>query len=262
MHRKITESGRPVRANRILAACSKMFSLSLLPLPGEDSPWRDAAAGNPCKGIKKNRETPRDRFFSPAELAAIADALDAYPGKDSADCVRLIMATGCRPVEAMKARWEQFSAEPGFWIKPGADTKQRRPHKVPLAPPALELIERRRQSIDPADDWVFSARVGEPLKTLEHVWRFVRERAKLGKTARVYDLRHSFASVGAGGGLSLQIIGKLLGHTQVRTTQRYAHLADSALQDAANRIGSVIAGATAGKPVKEPIPLKRRRGRP
>jgi integrase len=247
MHRKITESGRPVRANRILATCSKAFALSLLPLPGEDLPWRDAAAGNPAKGIKKNPETPRDRFFSPAELAAIADALDAYPGQAAADCVKLIMLTGCRPHEAMRATWQQFSEEPGFWVRPATQTKQRKTAKTPLAPVALELIERRRKSADPADEWVFSARVDQPLATLEHVWKFVRKRARLGKTARTYDLRHSFASVGAGGGLSLQIIGKLLGHTQVRTTQRYAHLADSALQDAANRIGSVIAGATAGK---------------
>jgi integrase len=64
--------------------------------------------------------------------------------------------------------------------------------------------------------------------------------------ARAYDLRHTFASIGAGGGLSLQIIGRLLGHTQSRTTQRYAHLADDPLREAATKIGGVIAGA--GKP--------------
>ena len=61
--------------------------------------------------------------------------------------------------------------------------------------------------------------------------------------ARIYDLRHSFASIGAGGGLSLQIIGRLLGHSQMRTTQRYAHLADDPLREAAAKITAVIAGA-------------------
>jgi site-specific recombinase XerD len=64
--------------------------------------------------------------------------------------------------------------------------------------------------------------------------------------ARIYDLRHTFASVGAGGGLTLQIIGRLLGHTQTRTTQRYAHLADDPLREAAAKIGAVIAGAGKG----------------
>src|SRR5262249_22830836 len=142
LHRRITESGRPVRANRIRGVCSKMFALSLVPLPGEDAPWRNAAAGNPAKGIKKNPEHPREHFYSPAELAAIADALDQYPGQTAVDCVRLVMLTGCRPGEAMHARWEQFSAEPGFWVRPGPATKQRRVHKAPLAPAAIELIER------------------------------------------------------------------------------------------------------------------------
>ena len=55
MHRRITDSGRPVRANRILAVCSKMFSLALVPRTGETLPWRNAAQGNPCKGVQKNR---------------------------------------------------------------------------------------------------------------------------------------------------------------------------------------------------------------
>ena len=263
MHRKITESGRPVRANRILGVASKAFTLSLRPLAGEDKPWRDAAAGNPCKGVARNREEGRSRFFSQAELAAIADALDAYPAQTPADCIRLIMLTGCRPNEALRATWLEFDEAPGVWSKPSAHTKQRKTHTVPLAPAALSLIERRRQERDKAarkggkpSEWVFPGAVpGEPLAALWHVWHFVRDRAGLGKDAYVYTLRHSFASVGAGGGLSLPIIGRLLGHTQQRTTQRYAHLGDDPLREAAERIGAVISGA--GKPGAKVIPARR-----
>jgi integrase len=246
MHRKISESigrtgPRRVRANRILAIASKLFSLSLVPQAGENKPWRNATMGNPCKGVPRNHEEARERFFSEAELAKISDALADYPGV-AADCVRMIMLSGCRPSEAMHARWAEFEAEPGYWIKPSAHTKQRKMHKVPLTAPALELIERlkrRRKS-----EWVFPGDIqGEPLVALWHVWHFVRRRAGLGKDARVYDLRHTFASVGAAGGLSLPIIGKLLGHTQARTTQRYAHLADDPLREAAKKIGTVISGA-------------------
>jgi integrase len=258
MHADITASGRPVRANRILAVASKMFSLSLTSMAGENRPWRNAAEGNPCKGVSRNREEAKERFYSQAELAAISDALAVYPGQTSADCVRLIMLTGARPGEAMQTKWEEMDAEPGYWIKPSAHTKQRRPHKLPLAPPAIELVERLRNERRKGAVWVFPGpEPGKPLVALWHVWHFVRDRAGLGKDARLYDLRHSFASVGAGGGLSLPIIGRLLGHTQSRTTERYAHLANDVLREAAARIGGAIAGA--GGPSKNVVPIERRR---
>jgi integrase len=294
MHRHITQSGRPVRANRILATASNMFSLCLKPLAGETKPWRDQAQGNPCKGVKRNLETAKERFLSTAELAALSDALNASDAPGSAaDCIRLIMLTGCRPDEAMNARWEQFDAEPGFWVKPSSHTKQRKVHKAPLNPAALELLTKLRVKRDlgkSKSPWVFPGqnRPSAPLKQIWSVWYRARElatvslwaasdkpevagiitnlRAKLSRNptitechaeaalrdvtlpvglldARPYDLRHTFASVGAGGGLSLAIIGKLLGHTQARTTQRYTHLADDPLREATAKIGSVIAGA-------------------
>jgi integrase len=241
MHRRITESGRPVRANRILAVCSKMFSLSLVPKAGETLPWRNACLGNPCKGIERNQEEAKERFFSQSELTAISNALARYRG-GAADCVRVIMLTGCRPVEAMKAQWEEFDREPGYWVKPSAHVKQRKVHKLPLSPAAIELIDRLRKKR--RGKWVFpGVTPGEPLAVLWRVWDFVRRQTGLGKDARLYDLRHTFASVGAGGGLSLPIIGRLLGHTQPRTTQRYAHLADDPLREAAEKITTVITGA-------------------
>ena len=251
MHRRITESGRLVRANRILAICSKMFSLALVPKAGETLPWRNAAQGNPCKGVSKNYEEAKERFFSQSELTAISDALARYRG-DAADCVRLIMLTGARPIEAMKASWEEFDKEPGYWVKPTAHTKQRKVHKLPLSPAATELVDRLRKKRK--GKWVFPGDVpGAHLTVLSRVWTFVRKQTGLGKDARLYDLRHTFASVGAGGGLSLPIIGRLLGHTQPRTTQRYAHLADDPLREAAEKITTVITGKGKGAAV---VPLR------
>jgi integrase len=257
MHRRITESGRPVRANRILAIASKAFSLSLVPLEGETLPWRNAVQGNPCKGIEKNREEARDRYFSKDELDRIADALTTYPGV-AADCMRLIMLTGCRPGEALQAKWSEF-AEAGYWVKPSHHTKQRREHRLPLSPPAIELISKLRNKR--RGEHVFPGDIkGEHLKTLNHVWQHVREHAQLakdkqGRDARPYDLRHTFASVAVGGGLNLPIIGKLLGHTQARTTQRYAHIADDPLREAANKIGAAIAGTKSA----DVVPLRGQR---
>jgi integrase len=294
LHRNITDHGRAVRANRVLAVASKMFSLTLKRREGEDAPWRNQAQGNPCKGVARNPEEGHERFFSPAELAAISDALAAYGQTPAADCIRLVMLTGCRPGEAIHATWDQFDAEPGFWVKPSAHTKQRKVHRVPLAAAAAELLERIRVQREKTprraqSSFVFPGQAhGEPLKQLRSTWEDVTEKASLAlwrdakdervaavvadlerslsrapsinevsalaqkaglrlppapHDARIYDLRHTFASVGAGGGLSLQIIGRLLGHTQTRTTQRYARLADDPLREAAARITAAIAGA-------------------
>ena len=301
LHRRITESGRPVRANRVLACLSKMFSLSLLPMEGETKPWRDASQGNPCKGVARNQETAKERFFSAAELSALGDALSAHQTPAS-NCVAFMMLTGCRPGEARSATWGQLDAEAGYWTKAASHTKQRKTHKVPLGPPALELIERLRAERTEDSRFVFAGQVrGQPLKHLHYAWRRIADAAtvtliadspdpKIAKLvadlekglgrrpllaevreiaaqrklklpvglsdARPYDLRHSFASVGAGGGLSLLVVGKLLGHSQTRTTQRYSHLADDALKEAATRITTQIAGA--GKPSAEVVPLVKR----
>ncbi len=242
LHRKITEKGKRVRANRVLAVASSMFALSLKPMAGETKPWRDAAMGNPCKGIKRNREEGRERFFSAAELAEIGDALSEIGDTPGADFFRLMMLTGCRPVEVMRATWEQFDVEPGFWVKPASTTKQRSVHRAPLSPPALELIEKLRAQKRDSDERVLQFR-GNIQAELKKTWKAVRAHAKLKKGDRPYDLRHSFASVGVGGGLSLPIIGKLLGHSNPKITARYAHLGDDPLKEAATKIGAAIAGA-------------------
>jgi integrase len=248
LHRAITESGHPVLANRTVACASRMFSLSLKPMAGEDKPWRDQAQGNPCKGIERNPEQAKERFLSPAEIAAVVEALDVYGRTSAADCIRLILLTGSRPGEAMLATWSQFDAQPGFWIKPSSHTKQRKEHRLPLSAPALQLIAdiRARRGEVAADDYVFPGqRPGQPLQQLRTCWDAVCEHAEL-TDVRIYDLRHTFAATGAGGGLSLPLIGRLLGHTQHRTTMRYAHLADDPLRDAADKIASAITAAGKG----------------
>jgi integrase len=316
LHHVITESGRRVLANRIVSCARKMFALALKPMPGEAKAWRDPALGNPCRGIEHNPEDGRERFLSTAELTAVSDALAdlADPAKDrirgttihtrapAANCIRLIMLTGCRPAEARRATWAQFDL-PGFWIKPSSHTKQRKVHRAPLNPAAQELIERLRK-LSPSDhkpaDFVFPGpRPGIPIPRPESCWETVRRAAtvllwegglghghvrdpkvaklvaglthRLGRRptvreckiaaeqdraqskvilpigildARLYDLRHSFASIGAADGLSLLIIGKLLGHSRASTTARYAHLADDPLREATERIGRTITGDT------------------
>jgi integrase len=95
------------------------------------------------------------------------------------------------------------------------------------------------------------ARPGSYLIGLTRIWFRIRRRAGL-EGVRLHDLRHTYASIGAGMGLSLPMIGKLLGHTQPVTTQRYAHLAADPMHEAAERIGATIEAALAGRP-KAPV---------
>lgn len=294
LHRAITDRGAPVRANRVLATTSKMFSLALKPAAGEIGAWRNQEQGNPCRGVERNPEEGSERFFSSAEIAALSDALKAHGATPAADCLRLIMLTGCRPGEAMQATWEQFDVEPGIWVKPSAHTKQRKVHRVPLGPPAILFLEgvraqKQKTKRAKSSPYVFPGqKEGQPMKRLASMWTWItdhgsvalwassakpeiaalvreletglkrrptarecqqeaaRRKVEIGPgllETRIYDLRHTFASVGAGGGLSLEIVGRLLGHTQHRTTMRYAHLADDPLRDAVTRISNVIQGA-------------------
>jgi integrase len=271
LHKAITKSGHPVLANRVLATLSAMFTIAMKPKAGEDKPWRAVGLGNPCKGVTRNHEEGKERFYSEAEVARISDALNEYSAaertngvatrsaKVSANLIRFVMLTGCRPNEAKQAKWSEVDEQPGFWIKPSSHTKQKKAHKLALSPPAIELLNRMRADRVEGEQWLFPGQVpGQHLVQYQPVWEFVRARAGISKTDRAYDLRHSFASFGAAGGLSLEIIGKLLGHTQARTTQRYAHLADEAMAAAAAKIGNVIDNAGNGNGHKV-TPLRGRR---
>jgi integrase len=270
LHKTITKAGHPVLANRVLATLSAMFTLAMKPKAGEDKPWRPAGLGNPCKGVQRNHEEGRERFFSEGEIAAISDALNEYSSMErmnsvmarsapiSANLIRFVMLTGCRPGEAKLAKWSEVDEQPSFWIKPSSHTKQKKTHKLALSPPAIEFLNRLRPERVEGSEWIFPGQIpGQHLVHYQHCWEFVRKRAGVSAD-RAYDLRHSFASFGAAGGLSLEIIGRLLGHTQARTTARYAHLADEAMKAAAAKIGSVIHNAGNGGQHKV-TPLRRGR---
>jgi integrase len=136
---------------------------------------------------------------------------------------------------------------------------ERKTHNLTLGPGAIELIERLRKKRKPDAEFVFPSwdRQKGHLATLYLCWRHVKQQAGLRASDRIYDLRHTFASIGAGGGLSLPIIGRLLGHASPRTTQKYVHIADEAAREAAERINAVISGA--GKPGAPAVPISGRR---
>jgi integrase len=234
LHRAITRDGTPYRANRVVAVASKMFSLAVR--------WK-MRTDNPCRGIERNTEEKRERYLSEAELARLIAALDAHLNQQAADVFRLLMWTGARCGEALAATWDQFNDEFTVWRKPAAYTKQKKTHVLPLAAPAQQLLLRLYRKRAEGENRVFP----QP-GSLKREWRAICRAAKL-TNFRIHDLRHNYASALASSGYSLPVIGKLLGHTQAATTERYAHLIDNVLVEAAATAGAVLTGKRSAKVV-------------
>jgi integrase len=169
------------------------------------------------------------------------------------------MFTGCRRSEIIELRWQDVDFERQFLRLPDSKSGQK---VVYLNPPAIAVLnELPRASGNPHA--IVGARVGAPLRGIDKTWLRIRKAAGL-YDVRLHDLRHSFASVGVAGGLSLPIIGALLGHKHSATTARYAHLSADPLRAANDAVGARIAAAmnrkTEAGVVGLPFLAERRRG--
>jgi integrase len=227
----------PYQANRVLSLLSKMFSLAV------SWEWR---SDNPAQGIRKYQEEKRDRWLDDKELERLWTVLDQYPQNLTAYVFKFLLLTGARKGEALNAAWDQFDLEKGIWTKPSHLTKQNKKEYLPLSDKTLELLLVLKD-LSPIlnseqSKYLFPGRIkNEPLKEIKTFWHRVIKEAHLANV-RIHDLRHTHASHLVSSGLSLSIVGKLLGHTQASTTQRYAHLADEPLRKATEVFGSKVGG--------------------
>lgn len=221
----------PIQANRVLALLSKMFNLAI------SWEWRE---DNPVKGIQKYQEEKRDRWLSQEELDRLWDVLERYPRHITSYFFKVLLLTGARKGELLGSTWDQFDIERGVWTKASHLTKQKKKEHLPLSEKAIEVLQRLKEINDQHSPHLFPGRVeGQPMKEPKRFWSRVLKEAQL-EDFRIHDLRHTHASHLVSSGLSLSIVGKLLGHTQASTTQRYAHLADTPLREAAELFGRKI----------------------
>ena len=156
--------------------------------------------------------------------------------------IRLLLFTGARLGEILGLRWNHVDFERACLRLPDSKTGQK---VLYLSAPALEVLAGLPR-LDGNPHVICGEREGAHLVNLEKPWRRLRARSGLDDV-RLHDLRHSFASFGAAGGLSLPMIGKLLGHTQAATTERYAHLAADPIRAANEAIGERIAAVMKGE---------------
>jgi integrase len=247
LHRKITALGSPYAANRCMAVVSKMFNLAVR--------WR-MAESNPSRGVERNPEVKRKRYLSGEELTRLTAALAAHPDQTMANIFRLLLLTGARRGEVLTMRWGDIDMTTGIWSKPGATTKQKTDHVVPLNAPARELLSEIRETANRRvlGEFVFpGAGDSGHVVSIKRAWKTLCKAADI-TALRIHDLRHSYAAILASGGASLPLIGALLGHTQPSTTARYAHLFDDRLRRATESVGAVITAAS-NNGGAEPTPL-------
>jgi integrase len=252
-------SGTPFQANRVLAVVGSMYAFAV----------RAAvvpAGTNPARGIDKFQESRRERFLTSEELVRLGSTIreaettgipwtvdEAKPGAKhvpksrrttriapfAAAALRLLLFTGCRLREILNLQWEYVDLERGLLFLP--DSKSGR-KTVILNAPSLSVLaglELVGPYVVPGEDPM------KPRPDLKRPWDAITRRADL-TGVRLHDLRHTYASFGAGGGLGLPIIGRLLGHSQASTTARYAHLDNDPLRRASEAIAGRIAAALDG----------------
>ena len=224
----------PTMANQVVDTLSRLFVTA--------EAWGLApAGGNPCRFVKKYQKRSCERFLSEQEFRRLGRVLSELEveGKVSASGIaafRLLMLTGCRRNEIRTLRWEDVDLGAGELRLRDAKTGAR---WVALSPAATRVFAALQRF--PDNPWVITgSRAGQRLANLNAQWVVVRKRAGL-EDVRIHDLRHSFASRALALGEGLAMIGKLLGHRQVQTTARYAHLARESVKTSAARVAESIA---------------------
>lgn len=176
LHNSMKET--PYRANRTLALLSKMFSFAI---------ENDLCEINPCKGVKRYPEEKRTRWVQSHELPHLIEAINqlgAGGNVRTANAIRLLILTGARRGEVLKAKWDEVDLRNGVWTKPSAHTKQKKEHRLPLSAPALEILSRMKDENDgnkylfPTDKKGRDGRpLDQPLGDIKRSWETVRENA-------------------------------------------------------------------------------------
>ena len=220
----------PGTCDRMLILTRRIFNLAIKwKVPGIKS--------NPAREVDLlNVDNKRERFLSEEEVHRLYNAVLASDNPMLKYIVPMLLLTGARKREVLDARWEDFDIDNRLWRIP--ITKAGRPRTVPISDGVMSLLGTVPRIA--GSNYVFpNPDTGEPFVSVYYAWETARKRAGL-KDVRMHDLRHSFASILINSGRSLYEVQHLLGHTQVKTTERYAHLQQETLMTAANVVANFV----------------------
>ncbi len=194
------------------------------------------AGSNAARGTPRYKREKLERYLTPLEYRRVAAAMtqlqDSHPKQVGA--LRMLLFTGARLSEITKLRWEEV--QPPRLQLLDSKTEAKMIYLNRQCEAILASLPRDRSS-----SFVFVTPNGKKPINLDPVWNMVRRSARI-PDVRLHDIRHSYASAGIMDGVPLATIGKLFGHALHETTARYAHVADGAVADAAQRVSGSIAG--------------------
>jgi integrase len=222
----------PATANRHLSLLSRMFKLAIT--------WGFISGKNPAAGIPKAQENnQRKRYLSHDEIARYMAALEAEPNRVAAAYLAFLLYTGVRKTEALMAKWEHVDLISRTWFLP--ETKNGKSRHVLLNSKAVELLQNQPRL--PGNPYVFPGKIaGKPLNNPQKAFSRALKKAKI-ENFTIHCLRHTTASIAINSGATLYEVKDLLGHSQVVTTMRYAHLADETLRRVSDNVADAIANA-------------------
>lgn len=269
LHVAIAAGGHRVTANRVLVHLRSFYNWAA----DDTASCLPKGFVNPTGKVERFQEFAKERYLTAEELGQLGDALRQaetvgipWPEADeskpkakhapkrpevrrtmiapaAAAAIRLLLFTGARLREILHLQWSEVDLERGLLHLGNSKTGRK---TIVLAAPAMELLATLpRQGRYVISSESAGQKDEKPRADLHRPWKLVCRAAGL-EGVRIHDLRHSFASVGAAGNLGLPVIGSLLGHRSPDITQRYAHLADSPLRAAADRIAETIAARLDG----------------
>ena len=243
----------PCAANYARCVLSCLFTKAIM--------WVDAMKDrrNPVRDVTRFAERAVERYLNADERQALERVLmtaartppgkPGHIGRDGIWAIRLLALTGMRRDEIRDLRWESVDWRQKMLRLPDSKTGKR---DVVVSDEVMELLGTIGQAKgNPRRGLVVCSKTGNKLYSLGATWRKVRQLADI-PDVRLHDLRHSVASDAINDGVPLEVVGKMLGHKNYRTTQRYAHIADTALREAVNRTSKKIVRVSHGRTAKGP----------
>jgi integrase len=232
LHRKMRDT--PPAANHVVRVLSAMYNFA------KDNEYLNV--DNPASRVKQYKEAKRETYLSQDQITRLWGVLDDFKHQRIADLVRLLLLTGCRKGELLNLEWSHVDLERGVLNLPDSKTGAK---TIILSPDAEAIFSRLGR--DNPDGYVWPGDNGS-LAGNALTWHWERIRAQAGlDQVRLHDLRHSFASLAISAGVPLATVGGLMGHKDLKSTQRYAHLDDPALRAGAAVVGAAVNGIAKGK---------------
>ncbi len=221
---------KPGSINRVIILLRYMYNLAIK--------WEVVGVTkNPTAGIPLLKENNQvERFLTALEAKALLRAIKYSRNSMLQHIVPMLILTGARKREVLDAKWEDIDLDRALWRIP--NTKAGKARIVPLSDTAVELL-RKLQNKKCCDYAFANPNTRKPFQSIYYSWHSARRDAGL-EDVRIHDLRHSFASFLVNAGRSLYEVQTLLGHTQIKTTQRYAHLSTASLRNASNEISAAV----------------------